>query len=341
MKKPVYETHVQKGILLNANENSENLTASLLQEIKDALDSILFNRYPDPGETELLESYAKAMELSASMLLAGNGSDQMLGYVIGYYLKEGKTLYTFDPDFSMYEYYAGTYGASVKKFAISEEKPFDTEGFIQHGKELNVDMIMFSNPNNPSGICLPIETIEKIIQAFPNIPVIVDEAYFEFADETSAISLIDQYENLLVTRTLSKAYGLAGLRIGFLIANEGRMEELKKAFVPYALNSFSMKAACIVLQHKEHMEQYVQSIKQERKRMMTAASAFKKMQLFNSQTNFLYGKAEDKEKLLDLFGKQEIVIRNYAGSNAFRITIGTKEENDKVLEVLRQFEVTE
>lgn len=339
MKKPVYETHVQKGLLLNANENSQNLPASVLNEIKESVDSILFNRYPDAAETELLEAYAQAMGLDASMLLAGNGSDQMLGYIIGYYLEEGKTLYTFDPDFSMYEYYAGNYGACVKKFEISEEKPFDTDGFIQHGKELSADMVMFSNPNNPSGICLPIETIERIVQAFSNIPVIIDEAYFEFAEETSSIGLIEKYDNLYVTRTLSKAFGLAGLRVGFLIGNAKNMAELKKSFVPYALNSFSMKAACIVLRHKAYMEQYVETVRQERKRMIDAVSSFEKIQLFNSQTNFLYGKTNNKEKLLDLFAKQEIVIRNYAGSDAFRITIGTKEENDRVIEVLRQFEV--
>lgn len=333
-----YQAHTQTGTLLNANECSNNLNGTLMNEIKDAIEQVSFNRYPDNDQTELLEAYAKVIGVSKDNLLAGNGSDQMLGLMIGTFLSKGKSLYTFDPDFSMYDYYASSYEADIKKFTLNDDGTLDIDAFINEGKKENVDLVMFSNPNNPTGNCLSLEEIKKILNGFKDIPVVVDEAYIEFADEDSSINLIDEYDNLYVTRTLSKAYSLAGLRVGFLVSNIKNMELMKKRAVVYALNSLSMKVATIVLSHSKEFLEEADHTRLRRNTMYEKVKNYKNVYFWKSQANFLHGRSDNKQKLLALFKEKGIVIRDYSGKDTFRITIGTEEENEEVLEVLQEFE---
>lgn len=328
-----YETRTVGRIMLNANELPCNLSETILQEVKASLDDIAFNRYPDEKETELLQAYGQLIGVDSTYLLAGNGSDQMLGYLIGSFLGSCKTLFTNDPDFSMYDYYASSYETTVKKY---KSDVWNVDEFIACAKQNKADMILFSNPHNPTGRCLSISEIEKIVSSFA-IPVVVDEAYIEFADEESAITLIDKYDNLFVTRTLSKAYGLAGLRVGFLIGHPARMKALKENFVPYALNALSMHIACIVLRHADEYIEYIEKIKVEKQRVYSVLEQVKGIQVMPSETNFLYCQAADKKKLLEMFAERGIVVRNYQDDCSFRITIGSMEENDEVIAVLEAY----
>ena len=333
-----YVSHVQEGILLNANEYSANVSGELMVKIQAAVAQVMLNHYPDTSQEALLETYGKIIGLGKEMLLAGNGSDQMLGYLIGTYLGKGKTLFTLSPDFSMYDYYATSYEASVVRFATQEDGSFDVDRFIQAGKDAKASMIMFSNPNNPTGHLVTLPEVEKIALAFQEIPVVCDEAYVEFADQPSAVQILPAHANLFVTRTLSKAYGLAGLRVGFLCGNLEPMKELKASFVPYALNSVSMKIAETVLKEGEAADQRIALIKQEREVMLDYLKGCAKLQVFASQANFIYGKSMQKESLLAAFKHAGIVIRDYAGTEYFRITIGLPQENEAVRKVIAEFE---
>ena len=330
-----YTTHVQSGILLNANEGSNNLDTKIIEEIKEAMNDIAFNRYPDNDQTELLEAYGKVIGVKKENLLAGNGSDQMLGLLIGTFLSKGKKLYTFDPDFSMYDYYASCYEADVKKYPLNDDGTLDVDGFIENGKD--VSLVMFSRPNNPSGYCLSQEEIKKVLNGFQDIPVVVDEAYIEFAKEDSAIQLLNEYNNLYVTRTLSKAYGVAGIRVGFLISNEENMKVMKSGSVAYALNSVTMKIGTIILKYADTFQKQAKIISQKRDAMYEQVKNLNKITFYPSQGNFLHGKTDNKEKLLKMFEEKNIVIRNYK-DDTFRITIGNDNENQAVLEVLKKYE---
>ena len=270
-------------------------------------------------------------------LLAGNGSDQMLGYLIGTYLGKGKKLCTLDPDFSMYDYYASSYESETVRYPFLNEENTDVSGFISFAKSSGADMILFSNPNNPSGRCLSIKEIEQIVSSF-TVPVVIDEAYMEFSSQESAISLLGKYGNLYVTRTLSKAYGLAGLRVGFLIGSGENMKRLKAAFVPYALNSVSMKIAAAVLGYADIYRSQIEEIKNERQRVYNCLKNFKRLKVYPSEANFLYGSSPFRNEMLDLLKEKNIVIRSYGDTDRFRITIGMPEENDMVLAVLNEFE---
>lgn len=333
-----YTAQAQSGLLLNANESTKNLPDNILQEIAEKVVTIEYNRYPDNSQKDILEAYGRVMDLSAEQLLAGNGSDQMLGLLISTFLGKGKKLYTFDPDFSMYDYYASSYEAEVEKFVLPYDGTLDLDAFIRTGKDKNVDLVMFSNPNNPTGTCLPIDKIRKLVAAFAPVPVVVDEAYFEFSNETSALSLLSEYDNLYVTRTLSKAYCLAGIRLGFLASNKANMDKIRPTAVPYAVNRVTSAIGEIVLSHASEMQKEITFTKQRRDAMWQAVKDLHAIHFYPSQANFLHGSCEHKDVLLNYFAEEEIVIRNYEGKDTFRITIGNEEENQKVLHVLQKYE---
>ena len=333
-KQMIYETSQEEGILLNANEKSTPVREEILEEILAEIRTIPFNRYPDAQEKELCGIYADLAGVSPEQVLAGNGSDQMLGYMISTFLGKGKTLYVVSPDFSMYDYYASSAEADVQKYRTRTDGSFDLREFIREGQ--NADMVMFSNPNNPTGHFLSLPELRQILEGF-RVPVVVDEAYIEFAEGDSAVSLLDEYPNLYITRTMSKAYGMAGIRIGFLLSSTENMRPLKRSFVPYAVNALSMKTACVVLRHADVYRAENEEIIRERKRVFEALSGSDRYTIYPSQANFIYFTSVEKERILQLFAEKQIRIRNYAKTDAFRITIGTKEENDLVLQTFQEF----
>ncbi len=329
-----YKVHQQSGILLNANEASYSLDADILDEIKSNLDTISLNRYPDTTCKKLHESYASLIGVDASWVLSGNGSDQMIGFLVQKFLGKDKKLCTLAPDFSMYDYYAQAYGSEVLKFQTLEDGSFSIDSFIDFGKENKVDMILFSNPNNPTGHVISKTEMIQIASSFCNIPVVFDEAYMEFADE-SAIDLLAKYPNVFVLRTLSKAYGLAGIRCGFMISQ--KVPSLQSSFVPYALNSVTQMIACTVLKYANRYDSRIEDIKHERDRMYEVLSSFKKLVVYPSCANFIYGKSQYKKRMMELLAEEDIVIRNY-DNECFRITVSNQEENELVLQVLKRFE---
>lgn len=324
-----YQVERGEGIFLNANESIENLPLSLREEIAEKVLELDYNRYPDDTCQALLDAYAKVLNVSCDMLIAGNGSDEMLGLLISV-IASNKKIYTLDPDFSMYDYYASMQQAQMMKYSHDLTQPFNVDEFIRQGKE--ADLVLFSNPNNPTGMALSNDELCKIIEAFAPIPVIIDEAYSEFNDETM-LSKISDYKNLIITRTLSKAYGLANLRIGFVISNLSLIKDLKARKVPYNVNGFSQMAAAIVLEHKSLFEARTAMIKSERERMLKVCEQLKHFKAFPSKANFIYFKSEHKADFMKLLG--DIRIRDYQ-DDSFRITIGSKEQNEQILSLLMQ-----
>ena len=243
-----YAARTNGAIMLNANECYKNISAEIVKELQAAIADLALNRYPDESSSELIHAYAQVKGISSDHLLAGNGSDEMLGLMIGYFLGKGKKLLTLSPDFSMYDYYASMHESEVVKFPCEQDGSFSIADFIEFGREHHVDMVLFSNPNNPTGHFVSNAQLCKIAEAFPRIPVIIDEAYGEFAKE-SMLTYLDTYHNLYVTRTLSKAYGFAGARLGFLISCPSNIAKLKPVLVPYNISSLTQRAGVIVLRH--------------------------------------------------------------------------------------------
>lgn len=333
-----YQMDKQQGsIYLNANESYENVSPQILDEIHEAIDEIAFQRYPDETNSILINAYAKAMNLDPNCILAGHGSDEMLGFMIGNYLGKDKVLYTLNPDFSMYDYYAQIQDATIVKFDCNEDGSFDVDAFIKKGKEVKPNMILFSNPNNPTGFALSNKELKKIATAFDDIPFIVDEAYGEFNDE-SMLSEINNYQNLYVTRTLSKAYGLASMRVGFIVGKLENIQNLKPMIVPYNINTLSQKIGSIVLDHANEYQDKINLIKKDRDMMYEQLSKLDVLKVYPSKANYLFGRSEYKDKILKKLNDYGIVIRNYAKNDTFRITVGSSRENELVLKILKELD---
>ena len=335
-EKEIYKAKKCGKIMLNANESSINISNDIKYELIERIQEIPFNRYPDETSRELISAYAKVVDVDQSSIIAGNGSDEMLGFMIGYFLEKDKNLYTLSPDFSMYDYYASVQGANVVKHSTNKDGSFDVDRFINEGLKNNADMVLFSNPNNPTGHCLRKDDLTKIVEVFAPVPVIVDEAYGEFSDVTM-IDEIEKFDNLYVTRTLSKAYGLAGARIGFLVGNKKNIEVLRKHIVPYNISRLDQVAGTVVLRHADEYKENIKGICKERDKMYKLLSGLKTLTVYPSKANYIYGRCQNKNRMIKYLEEEGIVIRTY-NDDGFRITVGTKEENELVFKCLQAYD---
>ena len=216
------------GIRINGNESYKNIEKNELDEIIKEIKKINFNRYPDDESLNLRKAYAEVVGIGEENVIAGNGSDEMISLIINYQITKKKGV--------------------VKKYNTENDGSFSVDRFIEYGRKVNPNLIIFSNPNNPTGHVISNDEIIFILEAFKDILIVVDEAYYEFYGQ-GMIGYIEKYKNLIVTRTLSKAWGLAALRIGFLIANKHLINKLRINKTPYNLNTFSQMVGCVVLKH--------------------------------------------------------------------------------------------
>lgn len=334
------EDECEDVIRLDNNESNLDIDREKILTIKGALNKVPFNKYPDNKNVKIRSLYSEYVEgITEKSVLAGNGSDEMIGLVIGALIEKGKKVLMFSKEFPMYEYYTSIYGGEVIKYETEKDGVVDVDKFIELGKKENVDLIVFSNPNNPTGIAVSKKEILKILKEFKDKTVIIDEAYYEFNGE-SVIPYIEEHNNLIVTRTLSKAWGLAALRIGFLISNKDRIKEIMDYKIPYTISGFSNKAAEIALKYPDIPVKNAKIIVEQREILFEELKAIEReaalnIEFFKSKSNYIYGKTTRKEILLKGLENKGIYIRNFEG-NGFRITVGSPMQNKKLIEALKK-----
>ena len=323
-----------KNIYLDSNENLYNPYNCLKNEFINEFLNINFSKYPDNIYNDLREGYAKYVGLETYNIMSGNGSDEMLNLIISTYIGKGDILLTFAPDFSMYDYYVNQNEGEIKKYKVNPEK-FIVEDFITFIEEVNPKIVMFSNPNNPTGMGIAAKEIEKILIRFKDIKIVVDEAYYEFFKE-SVIDKINVYKNLIVTRTLSKAFGLASLRVGFLISNIDEIKKLLDVKVPYNVNSISQVLATRALKDTSLMQNSVEKIIKLRGELFIELEKINidGIKFVKSRANYIYAYGESALKIEKILNKVGIIMRKFDDTR-IRITIGTDKHNELILNVLR------
>lgn len=339
----IYSVNTEEKIRLNSNENPIGYTANEMKNILNSLDYIELNRYPNSDGDKLREAYGKVINIDKDNLIIGNGSDEMINLVISKYISKGEKVLTFTKDFVMYDFYTDLNEGNVVKYKIDLDKGLDIEDFIDFGKKENVELLIFSNPNNPTGYGFEIKDIKRVLEAFKDKIVLVDEAYCEFYGETM-LPFIDEYKNLIITKTLSKAFGLAALRVGFLISNKENVKELEKYKTPYNVNTISQEVAIKVLEDVERFNRNLNLIIKERELLFEKLLNIQEkannygidIKFYESKANFIYGESNYKEKLVNELNDSGILIRSF-NDNSFRITVGRENENKKVIEVLENF----
>lgn len=317
-------------VKLDANEGSNYL-------LKDGLKIEEFqpNLYPDSDSKLLREKMSEYYGCKTENILAGNGSSELINMVINAYCEKGDKVTSFVPSFSMYQTYCDLCGAEYVSVPCEKDFSQNIDKLINKSLEIKSKIVILCNPNNPTGYVTSKQEIIKLLENVKNSIIIVDEAYVDFCDN-SIVGLINQYENLIVMRTLSKAFGLAGLRVGALIANEDLTKYIWKVKVPYNINILSQYAAVKSLENINLVDTYKKEVAMLREELSINLKKLN-FSVYDSGSNFIFLKSPVDnlyEKLMDC----GVLIRKFNHNNDiyYRITVGTKEENEILLDEIKR-----
>jgi len=324
---------------LDSNENivldKRFIRAIALKSINDND----FREYPLEHFELLFNKIAKYANLDTKNVGIGSGSDQIMDLLLSTICKE-KSAITINPTFSYFIDRCNMYKIPVKLINLSTlDNSLDFESFINESK--NKDIIYLASPNNPTGNQFKIEDVINLIEVSKNKLIIIDEAYVEFSDY-SLSNLVNKHNNLIIMRTFSKAFGLAGARIGYILANEEIINIFNQYIqLPYPLSSFSMQLAIEALENIKMTKRSIEIIKQERNTMYNKINQLNKIKIYGSDANFFFFQTFDYfNKIREILFQEKILIKdfgdigNYKG--AMRATIGTKEMNDKLVLALEK-----
>ena len=340
-KMPSYDG-VEKSyrIKVNANESTLNLPPLVEERVINRLAMLAFNRYPNEEYYSLVEQIAKNFSVEPAQILLGGGSSEIIEKVFHAFGGAGRKIVYPQPSFSMYKIYAKAAEADGVPFDLDEKFNLNVDAFIKTIREVNASLAVVCNPNNPTGNVLTPAQIEKIAKSI-DCAFLLDEAYVEFYGR-SAVNLVANYPNLIVARTFSKAYGMAGVRVGYMIAQADVTRMINKTFMPYHMNVLTLAAADIVYQMRNEFVPRLQMIIAERNRMFERLEKLSGVEVFPSEANFILIRLARAEELKNYLESLDIGIR-YFSPNAFglknclRISIGTRSENDEVFSAIKNF----
>ena len=292
-----------------------------------------FNRYPDPYQSELKKTLAGYYKVQPEQMILGNGSDEVIDIILRSVCNQGENILTLPPTYGMYQVSADINRLNVVEVPLdSDFQPQVSEILKQEAK-----VLFLCSPNNPSGNTLNPEAIEKLAVEFNGF-VVIDEAYGEFAD-WSALSLLNTYKNVIVLRTLSKAWGMAGIRLGVGIADSSLIRIFNKVKPPYNVNALTQRYALEQIQ-KTDIKSRIALIKLERDKLVDALSQLKCVEkIYPSNANFLLVKFKDAQYYFDALRARGIIVRDRSRQpgcdSCLRLTVGTEEENKLLIETLQ------
>ncbi|MDA9330449.1 histidinol-phosphate transaminase [Flavobacteriaceae bacterium] len=300
------------------------------------------NRYPDPMQLKLKKRLAEAKHLAIDQIFLGNGSDDVLNQLMIAFCAPGKDkAVLLPPTFGMYQVCANTNGVETIEVPLTDDFHLDIKA-ISEVQSKATKIIFIANPNNPTGNCFALEDIRKIIEEFDGL-VVVDEAYVEFATDKSVISWINDYHNLIVVQTFSKAQGLAGLRLGMAFAHSAIIDLMNKVKAPYNINSLTQKEILKRLEEQGLIQQQVHRIKLEKEQLMLEFESISFIEkVFPSDANFFLIRMDDSTQRYNELIDRGIVVRdsskNLNCANTLRITVGTPDENNALIIALRSMD---
>lgn len=324
-------------IKLDANESFFELPLERKDEISTGIMSVDFNRYPDPSVSAVRTLAGREFGIPAQNMVVGNGSDELLMLIMNTFVSKGGKVMVAMPDFSMYQFYAEVAELNVVCALKDDELQLGYEELIARAKEEKPQVLIFSNPCNPSGQGYTHAEILKICNALTDTLVIVDEAYMDFWDQ-SILDCSCMFENVLVLKTLSKAFGCAAIRMGFAIGDTMLIEQLNKTRSPYNINSLSQMAAVCLLEDttwaKEQTAEIIERKNELESAMEELAEKYGVFRVQPTHTNFVALRTDKCQALYDALLNRGICIRCFAKYNLLRITTGDDMENSVLIEEL-------
>lgn len=335
-QKPAYH---EDALKLDSNENFA-IPRQFQQDLIDAAKKNAdVRQYPLGKLDRLVASISKYLQIPESMIGVGNGSDQILDIILCNFASKKTKILTSDPTFGFFEERCKLYRIPMVKVPFSKEMTIDAKEFLSKMK--NADILYIDSPNNPTGFQFRKEEIAEMIKKFRGL-VIVDEAYGEFSDYSVA-SMTKKFENLVVVRTFSKSFGLAGLRIGYLVANKKFIDVFSRILqYPYPLNSMAIECGIMALQKSRQIADVIRLVREERGRIISKLRETGAFDVFDSKANFVLFDARGADKrIYTALLEQGISIRKLGKigkhEGCLRVTVGTKDMNSKFLLAIRDF----
>ncbi|MTI23230.1 histidinol-phosphate transaminase [Fulvivirga sp. RKSG066] len=313
-----------EAVLLDANENP----------YKSAV-----NRYPDPYQREVKSKLAEIKSVKPSQIFLGNGSDEAIDLIFRIFCEPGKdNIVITDPTYGMYEVSAGINNIEIIKAPLNTDFSLDPGAVLTAINE-NTKVVFLCSPNNPSGNLLDEAAIEKIADSFNGI-LVVDEAYIDFAGTASFAKNLDKYKQLIVLQTFSKAWGMAGVRLGMAFANQEIISLFNKVKPPYNINELTQQYALQQLSNPELIRKNIVQIIAERDKLKRELESLPSVDMvFPSDSNFLLVRFSNAKTLFDQLVEKKIIVRDRSkvrfGDNCLRITVGTPEENNLLIDTLK------
>ena len=298
------------------------------------------NRYPDPQQMNVKSILAKQKNVKTNQILLGNGSDEVLDLLFRAFCEPKKdNVITLPPTYGMYGVLANINAVENREVLLSEDFQPEIEKIIAV-VDSNTKMIFLCSPNNPTGNSFSDESVAYLLQNFKGL-VVIDEAYIDFSKKDSWINELDEYPNLVITQTLSKAYGLAGIRLGVCYASSGVISVLNKIKPPYNVNELTQKRALDRLNDVSKIQSEITAIMEQRSKLLEVLQEVTFVEkIYPTEANFILVKVDDANKRYKELIAKGIVIRNRTTQplcdNCLRLTVGTEQENMKLIEVLQQ-----
>ena len=325
---------VRADVMLASNENPSNLPGELLEKLSDLASRIPYNRYPDPLSGNIREMIAEANGLEPGNVLVGNGGDELIFDLLLAWGGPGRKLIDLPPTFAMYGIDAEMTGTEVVRIPRNEDFSIDGEALLKRLEPGDIDIVMIANPNNPTGT-LAAETLLIDVLNATDALVLVDEAYFEFSRHTMRPHML-RHPNLVILRTFSKAFSLAGLRAGYLLASEEVIRELTKVRQPYSVNRFSQVAASLVFRERPVFEAGISQLIRQRDMLVHGLSALPEVTVFPSEANFVLFRVPHASTVWrDLLHEHSVLIRDFSRTqgleDCLRVSVGTEEEIGRFL----------
>lgn len=325
------------ALKLDSNENyviSKQFQQDLITNAKKNCD---VREYPLGGVERLIKQLSKFLKVDSSMIGVGNGSDQILDLILSNFATKQTRVLTSNPTFGFFEERCKLYSIPVTAIPFSNNMTLDVKEFLKVSK--NADILYLDSPNNPTGFQFQKNDLQKLVKSFNGL-IIIDEAYGEFGD-FSLSTMVKSQENLVVVQTLSKSFGLAGLRLGYFIANKKFTDAFNHVLqYPYPVSTITIESAILALEQSAQMKEAVQIIKEERKRIIENLRKYDAFEVFDSKANFVLFDAHGSHKrVYDALAEQGISIRKLGKigkhDGCLRVTVGTKEMNSKFLLAIR------
>ena len=300
------------------------------------------NRYPDPQQRDLKSALAKLKNVKEEQILLGNGSDEVLDLIFRAFCEPCvDNVITLPPTYGMYKVLAEINNIENREVLLTKEFQLDVKSILKSVDE-QTKLLFICSPNNPTGNAFDARAIKTILENFNGI-VVIDEAYIDFSSYETWIGFLDLYPNLIITQTLSKAYGMAGIRLGVCYASSAIISVLNKIKPPYNVNELTQQKALERVLAVDEVFDEVESILEERNRLMIALQEIKFIkEIYPTDANFVLVKVDDASKRYQELIEKGIVIRNRTTQplceNTLRFTIGTSEENKKLVEALKEID---